>query len=488
MQPKRSLDEWLELIRRQDMPIFDQTVQRVITLSGDDRAPMSELAEVILRDPSMTARALKLANSIVYNPSASGINTITRAVIILGFNAVRNICLTLTLIDTLVKGAAKERLGRELGRAMHAAVQARALAAARGDKSPEEVFIATLLYRIGELAFWCFGGEHADRVEQLIFQKGLTQEQAQERVLGFRLSQLSRQLVSEWHISELLQEATQYPTRQDPRIQSVMLGQQIARCAEEQGWHSEAMESLFKKASKLTALPQDKAQTLLLQKAHAATNVATDFGAAFAAPHIPQPSAEIANQDGHSEPTSEACSAETPARDPALQSKILRELSAVLEGSTCSFNVIMELVLEGIFRGVGVDRVVFALTTPDKGAIKAKYALGPDGDEVSEHFAFTRPSQGQDVLFQTLDQKRPYLVDASARRTDDRIPERLTQLTKATTFMVAPIVVDNRSIGLFYADRSLTDRPLDAASFDDFKHFVHQASMGLTLASARRQQ
>lgn len=488
---KSSLDDWLDLIRRQEMPIFDQTARRVIALSGDDMAPMSELAGVILQDVSMTARALKLANSIVYNPSTTAINTITRAVIVLGFNAVRNICITLTLVDTLVKGKAKEHLARELGRAMHAAVQARSLAAARGDKSPEEVFIATLLYRIGELAFWCFGGEQAERIEQLVARNGITQEQAQERVLGFRLTQLTRELVREWRLTELLHEATYHPARQDPRIQSIMLGQRIARCAEEQGWCSDAMSALIDKAATLTALPADKTRALLFQKARAAATAAKDFGASFAAPYIPQPGSAEEDRP-EQEPESIAAVQEqtrAPGRDAKLQADILRELEAVLKGGGCSFNVIMELVLEGIFKGVGVDRVIFALTTPDKGAIKAKYALGADQGDLVERFAFKRPRRDHSILFQTLDHKRPYLVDPGAgRAVDQLIPEPLADLSESAPFMVAPIVVDNQSIGLFYADRALTKRTLDRGTFDDFKHFVHQASIGVTVAAARRRQ
>ncbi|MBK1722796.1 histidine kinase [Thiocystis violacea] len=488
-----SLDEWLELVRSQNMPIFDHTVQRVIAVAGNDLAPMSELAGVILQDASMTARVLKLANSILYNPSVTGISTVTRAVIVLGLNAVRNICLTLTLIDTLVKGDARDRLGRELGRTMHAAVQARALAAAQGDKSPEEVFIATLLYRIGELAFWCFGGEQADKVEQLMRQGDLTPEQAQERVLGFRLSQLSRQLVREWHLTELLHEAINHPAHRDQRIDSIMLGQQIARCAEQHGWHSGEMDQVVKKVAVLSALPEDQARALLLQKARAAASVVTDYGASFAAPYIPLPgrahddSVEPAANDTPAPSTACAAQEQRPQRDTKLQIKILRELTSMLDGSGCNFNVIMELVLEGIFRGVGVDRVVFALTTPDKGALKAKFALGADWVGSSEGFNFTRPHRGQDILFQTMDHKRPSLVVPGLREDVDRlIPEQLTQLTGPTAFMVAPIIIDNQSIGLFYADRGPSHRPLDADSFDDFKHFVHQASMGLTMASARR--
>ena len=42
------------------------------------------------------------------------------------------------------------------------------------------------------------------------------------------------------------------------------------------------------------------------------------------------------------------------------------------------FNLILEIILEGIYRGVGLDRTIFAVLTSDKKAIKAKYALGKD--------------------------------------------------------------------------------------------------------------
>ncbi|WP_276570265.1 HDOD domain-containing protein [Thiocystis minor] len=59
------LDEWVELIRAQEMPIFDDTAHKVIAFADDELAPISELAGVILRDASLTARVLKLANSIL---------------------------------------------------------------------------------------------------------------------------------------------------------------------------------------------------------------------------------------------------------------------------------------------------------------------------------------------------------------------------------------------------------------------------------------
>lgn len=493
------LEAWLEVVRDQKMPIFEQTVHQILSISEDDLAPASALASVVLQDASLTARLLKLANSIVYNPSATAISTVTRAVIVLGFDAVRDMCLTLTLVDTLLQGPARVRLERELAHAMHAATQARALAAARGDKSPEEVFIATLLYRVGELAFWCFGNQTCERVEQLASQPGVTLEAALERVLGFRLSQLSRRLVHEWRLTDLLKEAIDHPARQDPRIQTVMLGHQIARCAEEHGWHSEEMERLERRAARLIDASEAETRTLFQEKAAAAFGMAHDCGATAAARLIPLPDeyrylndeleaaaeTELSTPQVGATPPPES----NPLPDSRLQLSILRELNSAIEGARCDFNVIMELVLEGLYRGVGMDRVVFALMTPDRRGLKAKYALGMPDEAAIAAFQFVRPATGMNVLFETLDRQLPRLVTLAERERDPRlVPEGLATIMGIVPFMVAPVIINQKSIGLFLADRGLSQRPLDPDSFGDFKHFVQQANLGLTLAQSRQRR
>ena len=490
---KSGLEAWLEVIRDQKMPIFEQTVHHILSIAEDDLAPASALASVVLQDASLTTRLLKLANSIAYNPSTTAISTVTRAVIVLGFDAVRDMCLTLTLVDTLLQGPAKARLERELAHAMHAATQARALAIVRGDKSPEEVFIATLLYRVGELAFWCFGNEHCERVEQLAKQPGITLETAQERVLGFRLSQLSRRLVHEWRLTDLLKEAIDSPARQDPRIQTVMLGHQIARGASEHGWQSEEIDRLVRRAARLVDIPETDARKLLQDKAAAAFGMANDCGAASAARLIPLPDEYRSLLDGMSAEPDDASPVETPPPHPApdsrLQLSILRELNSAIESPRCDFNVIMELVLEGLYRGVGMDRVIFALMTPDRRGLKAKHALGLLDEAVIAAFQFARPATGTNILFETLERQLPRLVTPAERERDPRlVPEGLVAIMGIVPFMIAPIIISQKSIGLFLADRGLSRRPLDPESFEEFKHFVQQANLGLTLAQSRQRR
>ena len=71
----------------------------------------------------------------------------------------------------------------------------------------------------------------------------------------------------------------------------------------------------------------------------------------------------------------EVAQVEKPAADPLLQLKILRDLAILLSGNP-SLNEVLQLVLEGIYRGLGMSRAVFALLTPDRRRMAGKVALG----------------------------------------------------------------------------------------------------------------
>ncbi|TCW39612.1 HDOD domain-containing protein [Marichromatium gracile] len=490
---KRRLAEWVELIQHHEMPIFNNTVHQVLRVSEDELAPAAALAQVIMQDPSLTTRILKLANSVHYNPAGAStghsLTTVNRAVVVLGFNAVSNMCLAATLVDDTIEGATRERVARELARALHAAIQARSIATAREDKAPEEVFIAALLHRIGELAFWCFGGEQAEALDQLYRQQPSTlPERAQERILGFRLNQLSGQLAKVWNLNELVREAIVTPSVLDERVQTVVLGQQIALCAEDGGWHTEPMEKLVKRAAKMIDLAIGETHKMLQHNASEAAEVAAVIGAQIAAPHIPQQQ-ETSDQPTPETATETAAAATTdaestaPEPDAQLQLRVLRELSTLIESGTASLNQVMTLALEGIHRGVGMDRVVFALITPDKRTLKARYTLGSESERLLARFQFTRLPGQNHLLFTVIERQQARCIRGEALAD---VPATVIQALGRTPFMIAPIEIAGQGIGLLYADRASSARALTEPLFEDFQHFAKQASQGLTLAARRR--
>ena len=72
----QDLSSWIAHIRGREMPVFARTVEALRRIIGDERASASALAQIILKDVSMTAKVLRLANSAFFNHSHQGVSTV----------------------------------------------------------------------------------------------------------------------------------------------------------------------------------------------------------------------------------------------------------------------------------------------------------------------------------------------------------------------------------------------------------------------------
>ena len=75
-----------------DLPTLPVVFQELFSRMQDPDTQVSELAEIIAKDQALTTKILKLVNSAFYGQAAQ-ITTISRAVIIMGFQAVRSAAL-----------------------------------------------------------------------------------------------------------------------------------------------------------------------------------------------------------------------------------------------------------------------------------------------------------------------------------------------------------------------------------------------------------
>jgi len=478
----RSLGEWVEMLSERGMPAFARTVEQISGVAGDRESSAAELAAVVLQDAAMTARLLRIANSPLYNLTGKHISTVSRAVVMLGFNTVRSLCLSIAVVESVAEGAHKERLAADMARCFHAAVQARAFAEQRKDPAPEEVFIATLLRQLGQLAFWSYGSAAAERLDAELEVPGTDADAAARALLGFDLSELSLGLSRQWKLGDLLIHALEGRGDDDPRVSNVELAHELARLAEQEGWDSEPMRKLMARLAETLYMPLRDLTELVHDNASRAARTAACFGAGKAVERIPLPRASKLSA------TEAAARAERvpefPEPDPMLQLRILRELSALLEGEF-NINLVLEMVLEGIFRGVGMDRTLFALLTADRGQLVARYALGQQAEELRTRFRFPISAVQANIWFHVIDSRQALTMD---RQADPRLQQLLTPEVRAVIgdgpFLAMPIEVQGKVIGLFYADRHSSGRPLDEEACAAFRHFGSQAN--LALSHARR--
>jgi len=228
-----NLNNWIVRISENELPIFKYTVLAINDVVSKDASSTSDLSRIILRDANLTARVLRVANSITYNPTGSKVSTVSRAIIYLGFNLVRDISMSLAIIDALLSGKAKEHALKLMAKSFHAAVQARNFSERRGDDAAEEVFIAALLRYVGEITFWCVAGEEGEQIIELMENRGFSAEMAQQEVLGFTLDQLTVGLTCDWHLSDLLHSAINKPNMDNPRIKDIVYALKLSESANE---------------------------------------------------------------------------------------------------------------------------------------------------------------------------------------------------------------------------------------------------------------
>ena len=168
-----------------------------------------------------------------------------------------------------------------------------------------------------------------------------------------------------------------------------------------------------------------------------------------------------------------------------IQVRILHDLTSMMLGKI-DINILFEMITEGIHRGIGMERTFFGLLTPDRQALKEKSSVGWPSTQhrpglliplkVSNLFGFVlrqreglwiRPKQDSQMLCLFTDEVR--------------------ELVGRHDCFAMAVEINQRPIGLFYADSGLTDRTLNQDVFDSFKHFVQQANIGLLLSQTPQQ-
>lgn len=479
MAGRLGLQGWVERIRDRDMPAFGNTVNSVRNITADENASIGMLSRVILQDAALTTKVLKLSNSVIFNPARQPVSTISRAVTVLGFNVLGQVVLSICLIDAFLVGGLRGRVASEMARCFHAAVQARTAAAACGVMHAEEVFIAALLGRVGEMAFWCFGGDTANQLDQaLIEQPDERPEDMQMDLLGFRLRNLTASLAREWHLGAMVVSAAEPVSHPSVSEKAIALGHRLA-AASEYGWESAVAIKALESYAEMLHRPFEEVKTLVLNNAAEATRVAAQFGATEAARLIPAPSADIA--DIPEEMVVDiAREAADPAADPMLQLRILRDLAMMLTGKP-SLNEVLNLVLEGIYRGLGMHRAVFALLTADRTTLQAKAALGHDAEALLKRFVFKLDGSRGDLINEIFMRNESFWLRDPMPRGISAV--RFEKVTGTQEAFIAPITTHGRAIGVFYADCGVNTP--DQEAWQGFLHFVQQASLSFEHVATR---
>jgi signal transduction histidine kinase/HD-like signal output (HDOD) protein len=208
----------VELILQQldALPTLSAVAVRVLELTSAEDSAAREVIELVSCDPALASKVLKLCRC---SPGgrAAHVTTVERAVVLIGFDAIRSAVLSVGICDLFESMESRaEQDPAPAGvfdrqafwqHSLAVAVISEALAHAdglRGRVNAGEAFIAGLLHDLGLLALQVLLPRSFDRVCELAEGHGLSLSQAAKRIIGIDTHTAGKRLADHWRLPHML--------------------------------------------------------------------------------------------------------------------------------------------------------------------------------------------------------------------------------------------------------------------------------------------
>ncbi|MGM0450366.1 MAG: HDOD domain-containing protein [Pseudomonadota bacterium] len=466
-----SSDDWVRYLSQVEMPVLAETLREISQLTDSDSSTVNQLADVILKDADLTSQVLRLSNTVFYNRSKVTVSTVSRAITLIGFDAVRAMAISSLVIDALLSRNPRTHLLRCLARSLHAAVQARSLLPSRSSEKKEEVFVAALLSHIGELAFWACRIPQAEELDRLMNQ--VDPVDAQKEVIGSSFASITRGLASTWSLGPLVKEVVSSGRANSAASSLVRYSLTLAE-ASERGWQDREVNEVVDKLARSLKEPREELLETIQANSHEAAEVAVTYGMPQVTALLPAMDEKDGKGDGQLDSQG----------DPMLQLQILRELSELLVDNP-DLNLVFQTVVEGMHRAIGLQRVVLLMRDPRGDHLVTRKVLGEGTAHWRDEFVIDMQERDALLTKAALYGESLHLEKPGEKPWKNLERPGFDRHIGRRAGLFGPLMVGERVVGLFYSDNSDLFQPPDREQFQAFSHFVQQAQLCLNNLSEK---
>ncbi|MEJ2610335.1 MAG: HDOD domain-containing protein [Candidatus Thiodiazotropha sp.] len=478
--------------RKSDFPALSQSVRSINAMADVSNKDVNQMAGVIVKDFALTNKILKVVNSAYYGRFSGSVGTVSRAVVVLGTQAIRSLAASLIFFEHIENKEQAEYLRELVSSAMFRATLAHRMASEIDKSEAEEYFLTGLLSDLGKILVAFYLPEESKEIVRLIEIEGREPISVQHTVLGVSFETIGIEIAKQWNFPKSLTDSLKsWQGEHAPvnrierrRLVSQFADETMALIVEAGLDNKKAMDKLTKKYKKSLNLSSKKVTKLAQQSVEEFQEVAQAISSDISGQFIKSLTSssdqtkqvEVKNapskgidRDGLGETQilnegTQALSDEdtTPSSPSFPSSEVdteallmdgLQEVTGMLVGE-CRVSEIFNVVLETMYRAVGFQRVILALLNRKQGEMAGRLGFGESVDEFIKSFHFPT-AYHVDVFHGALKNAVDvYIADATDKKIQADIPDWYKQISKAGSFLIFPIVVNKHPVGLIYADHS----------------------------------
>lgn len=508
----RALEKLLQKVSSEaDLPTLGSSVSRVVQMTSSDGEAVRNLAHFILSDVALTQKILRISNTVCYR-TASGtpVTTVSKAIFLLGFDTVKTAALAMLLVDGM-SGKNAKSVRNELSHALCASIVGREIARRSHFKDAEEAAVAALFKNIGRVLVAAHDHDQYDKITTLVEAGTHTPAQASQQVLGCSFDLLAESVLREWNIPESIVQALSSPppgvlkpakARQEWLQQVAAFSSAAARLIPSAGTPGQeaASKAVLTRFGAALGMDHAKLNQLFAGVAQETRVIASSTELALhsdehdhhahahgeqLAPTGQQPAA--AASSGTAAPAAASAARGEVDVEFGLPSELLldifdepqalqvterhasgkpvnardlllagvQDVTQMMASGRCKVNDLMLLVLETLYSSMGFRFATVCLKDMHTHQFRARVAMGEKNAERQAGFVFPVHT-ARDLFHLAMENDADLMIsDATAPKIRDLLPAwHRALLPDARSFIVLPLVVQKKQLGLFYADRT----------------------------------
>jgi HD-like signal output (HDOD) protein/GAF domain-containing protein len=473
---EQRVQEYLQrILSAGDFPALSERLHAVIAVLGQEQASMQALANIVLRDYSLTLKVLRTANTFRYNRSGRHVLSVTQAMVLLGAENVRDLASSLMIIDHIARKA--PALKQLMALSMLSASHARLAAEHIGYGRPEEAHLAAMFRNVGEvLVAWHFPDEYGAIMARVRDDQRPIGEAAQT-ILGVRFEELGAAACRHWGLEgfgcgpanalspstldrlvafghDLTNAVYRHVPTESPQTLTLILQRYGHALSQTPDTLQHVLrEGCLDTNEMLANLGLSTADLRLGRLVDAAV---TTLGASDDSRPAAPPSAGAG-------PFAADVAAQGP-ETPGARQLLIDELERALANAAhFEVNEVLLTVLEAILRAGPFTRTALCMLTDQRTELVGRFGLGDLVDVFVKRLRFPMTMGAQGLAVGAAMLRRVDLF-AAASRNPSAEEARLLALLGAQSVLVLPLVIEGRAVGAIVAVRAGTATPPDAAT------------------------
>ncbi|MCK4744338.1 MAG: HDOD domain-containing protein [Sulfuriflexus sp.] len=530
-----------------DLPIFSASLNKIRRVSKDEDSDAMSLAVEVMKDANLVTKLLQLANSPYYNRGFGKIASVSRSVILLGFETISSLCLTLKLIDSFNSEHPSVDMNLMLVNAFLTAGMAREIAEKAGIKDVEESYICGLLHGLGEIIVAYALPEKYDDMSRQSRETDVSWGKIQQQELGGSFYLIGRKLAEQWGFgNSVVKTMNPYAKKSDKTLRDVTdINNALASLAHESldviyarsNRSKQGLGDIYQNLADAVGIERNEIEESMQQTFRTSCDLASDYGldVKLLMPPVRASEDALLNKtarqlaffagtraknngllkDGDlidefldSDETRNESSASAVKQEEKInvskttssdkesatlehqgnlqvQLSILQEITGLIT-SAAGVHHVFGKVLDGLHRGIGFKRVSLCLLNADHTELQMRLGVGDLLDPLKGYFDL-QVRDKKNLFIKVLREGNELCVsDVNDAAWKDSIPEAFIKKVGVSSFMISALRAGNKPVGLFYVDNGPRSGPVNDIMQQGFIQFVSQAKLALQYAEMQR--